>query len=91
VFRIAVHGRDLVTVSIMVSCDKRVDFFEYMACSFREGADDREKARLFIDNNDFVMAWEVFEGQRKESGRLWWLVLMWRLGAGVDLYFPAAQ
>jgi hypothetical protein len=54
VFRIAVHGRDLVTVSIIVSCDDGVDCFEYMACSFREGADDREKAKLFIDDNDLV-------------------------------------
>ena len=34
VFRIAVHGRDLVAVSIIDSCDDRVDCFEYMASSF---------------------------------------------------------
>jgi hypothetical protein len=49
-----VHGRDLVTVSIIDSCDDGVDCFEYTASSFREGADDREKAGLFIDDNDFV-------------------------------------
>jgi hypothetical protein len=43
-----------MTVSIIDSCDDRVDGFEYMASSFREGADDREKAGLFIDDSDFV-------------------------------------